>query len=70
MATIARFLPLTPGVDVLHKLLLDQVSLGTLAGDGTLLLLVSNAAAYLLMGIMIFRWCESFARRRGTLGQY
>ncbi len=45
MATIARFLPLTPGVDVLRKTLLDQVSLGTLAGDGTLLWLVGNAVA-------------------------
>src|SRR6266568_7485168 len=37
MATIARFLPLTPGVDILRKTLLDGSSLGTLAGDGTLL---------------------------------
>ncbi len=70
MATIARFLPLTPGVDVLRKTLLDQVSLGTLAGDGTLLWLVGNAVAYLLLGIVIFRWCERIAKRRGTLGQY
>ena len=34
MATIARFLPLTPGVEVLRKTLLDQVTLGTLASDG------------------------------------
>ncbi len=70
MATIARFLPLTPGVDVLRKTLLDQVSLGTLAGDGTLLWLVGNAVAYLLLGIVVFRWCERIAKRRGTLGQY
>src|SRR5712691_1266685 len=70
MATIARFLPLTPGIDVLRKTLLDQVSLGTLAGDGTLLWLVGSAAAYLALGIVIFRWCERIAKRRGTLGQY
>ena len=70
MATIARFLPLTPGIDVLRKTLLDEVSLGTLAGDGTLPWLVSNAAAYLVLGIVIFRWCERIAKRRGTLGQY
>ena len=70
MATIARFLPLTPGVDVLRKILLDQVSLVTLASDGTLLWLVGNAAAYLLLGIVVFRWCEHIAKRRGTLGQY
>jgi ABC-2 type transport system permease protein len=70
MAVIARFLPLTPGVEVLRKLLLDQVSLGTLASDGTLLWLVGSAAAYLALGIVIFRWCERIAKRKGTLGQY
>jgi len=70
MATIARFLPLTPGVEVLRKLLLEGVSLGSLATDGTLLWLVGNAVAYLVLGIVIFRWCERIAKRRGTLGQY
>ena len=70
MAAIARFLPLTPGVDVLRKTLLDGVSLQTLANDGTLLWLVGSAAAYLALGIVIFRWCERIAKRRGTLGQY
>ncbi len=70
MATIARFLPLTPGVDVLRKTLLEGASLGTLADDGTLLWLVGSAAAYLLLGIAVFRWCERMAKRWGTLGQY
>lgn len=70
MATIARFLPLTPGVEVLRKFLLEGVSLGSLATDGTLLWLVGNAVAYLVLGIVIFRWCERIAKRRGTLGQY
>lgn len=70
MATIARFLPLTPGVEVLRKTLLDQVSLGRLSNDGTLLWLVGSAAAYLGLGIVIFRWCERIAKRKGTLGQY
>ncbi len=70
MATIARFLPLTPGVEVLRKLLLEGASLGKLAGDGTLLWLVGNAMAYLVLGIVVFRWCERIAKRRGTLGQY
>jgi len=57
-------------VDFLRKTLLEGVSLGTLAADGTLLWMVGNAAAYLVLGIMIFRWCERIAKRRGTLGQY
>jgi len=70
MATIARFLPLTPGVDVLRRTLLKGASLGTLAGDGTLLWLLGNAAAYLVLGIVVFRWCERIAKQRGTLGHY
>lgn len=70
MATMARFLPLTPGVEVLRKILLDGVSLGQLSGDGTLWWGLCSAAAYLALGIGIFRWCERIAKRRGTLGQY
>ncbi len=70
MATIARFLPLTPGVEGLRKTLLEGSSLGRLSGDGTLLWLVGSAAAYLALGIVIFRWCEREASRKGTLGQY
>jgi ABC-2 type transport system permease protein len=70
MATIARFLPLTPGVEGLRKTLLAGISLGRLSGDGTLLWLVGSAAAYLALGIVIFRWCEREASRKGTLGQY
>jgi ABC-2 type transport system permease protein len=70
MATIARLLPLTPGIEVLRKILLEGVSLRALAADGTLLWLVGNAAAYLFLGIVIFRWCERIAKRKGTLGQY
>jgi ABC-2 type transport system permease protein len=70
MVTIARFLPLTPGVEVLRKVLLKGVSLGTLESSGTLWWMVGSAATYLLLGIVIFRWCERIARRQGTLGQY
>ena len=31
---------------------------------------MGSAAAYLVLGIIIFRWCERIAKRRGTLGQY
>jgi ABC-2 type transport system permease protein len=70
MAAIARLLPLTPGVEALRRTLLDGVSLSTLATDGTLLWLIGTAAAYLVLGIAIFRWCERLARREGTLGRY
>jgi len=70
MAAIARFLPLTPGIDALRKTLLEGVSLRQLSGDGALLWLVGSAAVYLVLGIVVFRWCEHNAKRKGTLGQY
>lgn len=70
MAIIARFLPLTPGIAGLQQTLLAGSSLGVLASDGTIFWLVGNALAYLGLGIIIFRWCESMAKRLGTLGHY
>src|SRR5262249_15904080 len=70
MAAIARFLPLTPGVEVLRKMLLDGAWVMSLATNGLLMWQVGNATAYLLLGIVLFCWCERLAKRRGTLGQY
>lgn len=70
MAIIARFLPLTPGVEALRRVLLADTSLRALTADGTLLWLVISAAAYLGAGILIFGWFERVARHEGTLGQY
>lgn len=70
MAGIARLLPLTPGLEALRQTLLDGVSLLALATEGTLLWLVGSAVAYLLLGIVIFRWFERLTKRDGALGQY
>lgn len=70
IATIARFLPLALGVETLRKTLFAGGSLGSLAADGTLWWMTGNAAAYLVLGVLIFRECERLAKRRGTLGQY
>jgi ABC-2 type transport system permease protein len=70
MATVARFLPITPGIEGLQKILLAGSSLRMLVGDGTFWWLIGDALAYLVLGIIIFRWCEHIAKRLGTLGQY
>lgn len=70
MAAISRLLPLTPGVEALRKLLFAGGSFGSLAADGTLWWLLGNTAAYLLLGVIVFRGCERVAKRKGTLGQY
>ncbi len=70
LATVARFLPITPGIAGLQQTLLAGSPPGALASDGTIFWLIGNALAYLGLGIIIFRWCEHMAKRLGTLGHY
>lgn len=70
MATVARFLPITPGIAGLQQTLLAGSTLGDLTSNGIIFLLISDAIVYLGSGILIFSWCERMAKRLGTLGQY
>jgi ABC-type polysaccharide/polyol phosphate export permease len=70
MTTVARFLPITPGIVGLQQTLLVGNSLGLLTSNGTIFWLIGDGLVYLGLGIIIFRWCERQARRLGTLGQY
>jgi len=69
VAAIARPLPLTPGMEELHKALIGGKSLGSAAGDGTLPWMADSAVIYLVLGVAIFRRCERGAKREGTLGR-
>ena len=64
---IALTLPLTQGVKLLRRVLAPG---SEIIGAGDFLLLILNSAAYLLVGIAVFRWAERLARDRGLLGQY
>ncbi len=70
MATVSLALPSTQGIIVLRNVLLEGQSLGAAWADGSLVALVVNSAIYFFGGLLIFRACEYFAQRKGSLGQY
>lgn len=70
LADFARLLPTTQGIRLLRDILLNGQSLANLWSGGTLLWLTLHSLAFFLAGWLIFKWCETAARRRGTLGQY
>jgi ABC-2 type transport system permease protein len=70
LAFIARLLPTTQGIIVLRQVTLDGLTLTQTWQTGALGWLVVHSAVFLLLGWLIFRWCENIARQRGLLGQY
>ena len=50
--------------------MLSGHSLGTAWADGSLTYLLIHSTFYLLGGWLLFKSCERYARRRGSLGQY
>jgi ABC-2 type transport system permease protein len=70
LAFIAKLLPTTQGIIVLRQVTLEGMSLAETWQAGTLGWLVFHSAAFLVLGWLVFKWCEDAARRRGLLGQY
>ncbi|MFZ0549108.1 MAG: ABC transporter permease [Candidatus Promineifilaceae bacterium] len=70
LAFIARLLPTTQGIIVLRQVTVDGMSLAETWQAGTLVWLIIHSAVFLLLGWLIFKWCEKIARQRGLLGQY
>ena len=70
MTAAANTLPTTRGITVLRAVTIDGTPLAPLWHDGTLIALTLHSAVYLVAGWMMFRWCERYARRQGTLGHY
>lgn len=64
---IALSLPLNQGVKLLRRVM---VAPGSEISAGDFLPLILNSAAYLLVGIAVFRWAERLARDRGLFGHY
>ena len=67
---IARALPSTQGIIVLRNVVLNGQSLSDTWADGSLPFLVIHSLVYFVGGLLIFKYCEGIARRRGSLGQY
>ena len=70
MENTARSLPTTQGIDVLRRVVLDELSLAAVWQDGSLVWLTVHSALFLVIGWSVFLWSERVARRRGLLGQY
>jgi len=66
----ARSLPSTQGIDVLRRVVLDDMSLASVWQDGSLVWLTVHTVVFLFAGWGVFLWGERVARGRGLLGQY
>jgi ABC-2 type transport system permease protein len=70
LAAVAQTLPTTQGIRLLRQVMLDGQSLSDLWREGSLIWLFIHSLCFFVGGWLLFKWCESAARRRGTLGQY
>ncbi len=70
LQTLAKLLPSTQGILVLRKVILGGQSLSAAWSDGSLILLVVHSVLFFAIGWLVYRLCESVAKRKGSLGQY
>lgn len=68
--SIGWFLPLNAGLENIFGVLFEGASGTALWGEGGLVWVVAIAAAYLTIGIVVFRLGERTAKRRSVLGRY
>lgn len=68
LETTARLLPGTQGIFTLRLALLEKQSFEELWIN--LLLLIVHSTVYFIMGWLVYKVGESYARQHGTLGQY
>lgn len=66
MATLRYLLPMLPSTGLLRDLMARGIGLDI----GTLLLALANGAAYLGLGLALFRWAEKVAKAKGSLSGY
>ena len=70
LAAVAKTLPTTQGIVVLRSVVLDGASLADVWRNNSLIWLIVHSATYLLAGWLIFKVCETAAKKQGTLGKY
>jgi ABC-2 type transport system permease protein len=68
-APFLRFLPLSWGVDLLGKVMMQKMSIFDFSAK-TMLGVTLLSAAYFAAGIIIFKMCELQARKKGLFGHY
>jgi ABC-2 type transport system permease protein len=67
---LAHSLPLTDGLKILRMVILEEKSLFYVINNGDMLRLTINSSIYLLLGVVVFKWCYKEARKRGVIGHY
>lgn len=67
---VSKTLPTTQGIIVLRNMLFNNQTLLQICSNGSLLLLIANSLAYLILGLYIFNRCENKAQANGVLGHY
>ena len=69
-ADLGRVFPITSPVASLYGVMLDHQGVTRPWGTGGLVWLAVTAAAYLAVGMVVFRVLECITKVRGTLGAY
>ncbi|MGM0837316.1 MAG: ABC transporter permease [Bacillota bacterium] len=63
------FAPFVKGVNMVREVMIVNLTLRDIAWmDYGILLL--NSIVYLILGLLVFHWCERIAMKKGLLGQY
>ncbi len=63
------FAPFVKGVNMVREVMIENLTLSDIAWmDYGILLL--NSVVYLILGLLVFLWCERIAMKKGLLGQY
>lgn len=65
-----QLLPLTQGLKVIQLIVVKKYSLRDTLISGDLLFLILNSSIYLILGILIFKLADRFARQQGIIGHY
>jgi ABC-2 type transport system permease protein len=66
----ALALPSTWGIIALREAMFEGATMATLWNNGVLPHLLVNTLIYFVGGLLIYQLCETYARRKGLLGQY
>ncbi len=66
---LARWLPLAQGSAMLQRTMVEGLSIWELPMEELAVLLVTGVG-YLVVGFVIFQWCQRWARRAGVMGHY
>lgn len=70
LKNIGELLPITLGVESARKILLGNMPLMDYLQSGLFMKLVIQSIAYYVVGVILYLFMISIARKKGTLGQY